>query len=163
MSCVDLSPVQSGDAATGGGGLSFYNTIGATIDHCSFTNNSLKGDNTGGGGGVLFYAHQGGATVTNSNFTLNSIVGALAGGGGMYHYQSPNLVMSNCIFTNNTVQLHLAYFDFMLSYFHPISSDCPSVPLISPLFPLIFPLFPLIAPGFLWTYYIMYNAGQGSD
>ena len=85
--------------------MSFYGTTGATIDHCSFTNNSIVGDNVpGGGGGTLFYSHFGGASVTNTNYSFNTVIGAAAAGAGMYSLGSPNLYMSNCIFLNNSVR-----------------------------------------------------------
>ena len=84
--------------------MSFYGTTGATIDHCSFTNNSIVGDNVPGGAGVAFYSHAGGATITNTNFSHNTVMGAAAAGAGMYSLGSPNLNMSNCIFLNNSVR-----------------------------------------------------------
>ena len=98
-----------GDKA-GGAGLSFTDCTGATVDHCSFNNNSVVGDHSAGGG-ILFSLKLIGmdtTSITNSNFSFNTARGTAAKGGGV-HFFNTQLYMSKCTFTSNTVRQHFVY------------------------------------------------------
>ena len=91
----------TGNAATSCGGAIYNNGGTSTVNNCTFTGNTVK--NSYGG---AYVNSAGTSNVTNSSFIGNT---ALTFGGAVSNYASMNV--SNCIFTNNTVQRGGAFYN----------------------------------------------------
>ena len=91
----------TGNTATSCGGAIYNNGGTSTVNNCTFTGNTVK--NSYGG---AYVNNAGTSNVTNSSFIGNT---ALTFGGAVSNYASMNV--SNCIFTNNTVQRGGAFYN----------------------------------------------------
>ena len=83
----------------GGGGIACYYST-ATIDNCSFIENTSTGTNGAVGGGLA--AHTSALTVSRCVFTRNEAVGWRSEGGGMYSGLIEGApAISDCVFSGN--------------------------------------------------------------
>ena len=80
---------------SGGFGAGVYiNAVTATIDNCSFLNNSVATR-----GGALYNNTEGGSIIINCTFNDNTALDSR--GGGIYNTSSPSSI-TNCTFDNNS-------------------------------------------------------------
>src|SRR5665213_1679732 len=91
------------DAGVNSYGAALYNyQTTATVNYCSFTNNSMNRSGTG----IGVYNEQASITISNSTFSGNS---GSANGGGITNINGASADISYCTFTNNSIKDNFDY------------------------------------------------------